>query len=316
MTDFRNPLLLVTDTCEAEPALRRAMELVRASGGKLTLLDVAEPMPDYLRSHLAEARYARLVQAEEQRRNARLEILAKEAAAGGVPVTTKMLTGVIFRTAILELLAGAHDLLIKAVDTREPALRAPQGALDRHLLRKCPRPVWLENPEGPRRLSRILVAVNPDPAAPEDQAQAVELLRTAATIARLNGAELHVLHAWKLPGEWTVSPHAAADPELAPLLGPVINARARYVEDALAAAGIAPGQVRIHLVHQRATRAILDALQATQPDLLVMGTVGRTGVPGFFIGNTAERVLGEATCSILARKPAGFVSPVIPPSNA
>lgn len=313
MTNFRNPLLLVTDTCEAQPALRRAVDLVRASGGKLTLLDVAEPMPDYLRSYLDEARYTGLVQAEEVRRRDRLEQLAQEAAAGGVPVTTKMATGIIFRAAILELLAGNHDLLIKTADRPEPALRASQGAIDRHLVRKCPRPVWIENPEGPRRFSRILVAVNPDPAAPEDQAQAVELLRTAAAVARLHGAELHVLHAWKLPGEWTVSALSAADPELAPVFGSTINTRSKHLEDALEAAGVAGSQVRIHLVHQRATRAILDALQATQPDLLVMGTVGRTGIPGFFIGNTAERVLGEATCSILARKPAGFVSPVIPP---
>jgi len=310
MTPFRNPLLLVTDTCEPQPALRRAMDLVRTSGGTLTLLDVAEPMPDYLRSHLNEKRYARLVEAEEQRRNDRLEQLAKEAAAGGITVTTTKATGIVFRAAILALLSGNHDLLIKTADRPEPTLRESQGALDRHLLRKCPRPVWIENPDGPQRLSRILVAVNPDPAAPEDRALAVELLRTAAAVAGQHGADLHVLHAWKLPGEWTVSPGAAADPELAPLYGAAINARAQYVEEALAAAGIAPGQVHIHLVHQRASRAILEALQATQPDLLVMGTLGRTGIPGFFIGNTAERVLGEATCTVLARKPAGFVSPV------
>lgn len=315
MSNFQNPLLLVTETCEPQPGLQRAMDLVRASGGNLTLLDVAEPMPDYLRSHIDEARYTRLVQAEAQRRSERLEQLAKDAAAGGIAVRTKMATGIIFRAAILELVAGNHDLLIKTTDRPEPTLRAPQGTLDRHLLRKCPQLVWLENPDGPRRISRILVAVNPDPAAPEDQALAVELVRTAAAIAGQHGAELHVLHAWKLAGEWTVSPRSATDPELAPLLGPVINARTRYVEDTLAAAGVAPGRVRIHLVHQRASRAILDAQQATKADLLVMGTLGRTGIPGFFIGNTAERVLGEVTCSVLARKPAGFVSPVTGPQT-
>jgi nucleotide-binding universal stress UspA family protein len=38
--------------------------------------------------------------------------------------------------------------------------------------------------------------------------------------------------------------------------------------------------------------------------------VGRTGIPGFLIGNTAEQVLSEVTCSVLALKPRGFVSPV------
>jgi nucleotide-binding universal stress UspA family protein len=41
-----------------------------------------------------------------------------------------------------------------------------------------------------------------------------------------------------------------------------------------------------------------------------MGTVCRAGVPGLFIGNTAEKVLRHVSCSVLTVKPEGFVSPV------
>ena len=41
-----------------------------------------------------------------------------------------------------------------------------------------------------------------------------------------------------------------------------------------------------------------------------MGTVCRTGVAGFFIGNTAEKVLSEVNCSVLTIKPEGFATPV------
>ena len=41
-----------------------------------------------------------------------------------------------------------------------------------------------------------------------------------------------------------------------------------------------------------------------------MGTVGRTGVAGLVVGNTAETILEQLQCSILALKPPGFVSPV------
>jgi len=47
-----------------------------------------------------------------------------------------------------------------------------------------------------------------------------------------------------------------------------------------------------------------------QIDLLVMGTVCRTGIRGFFIGNTAEGVLRRVDCSLLTVKPKGFVSPI------
>ncbi|MDJ0891306.1 MAG: universal stress protein, partial [Gammaproteobacteria bacterium] len=39
-------------------------------------------------------------------------------------------------------------------------------------------------------------------------------------------------------------------------------------------------------------------------------TVGRTGIPGFFIGNTAENLLSQVECSVLTVKPSGFVTPV------
>ena len=49
-----------------------------------------------------------------------------------------------------------------------------------------------------------------------------------------------------------------------------------------------------------------------QVDLIVMGTVCLTGLPGLFIGNTAENVLQQVDCSVLTVKPGGFVSPVKP----
>jgi len=310
MKEFRRLLVLVTDTCDSRPAIRRAVNLARMGNVHLTLLDVAEPMAHYLRIYLSEAESARLEAAEERRRTDRLGMLVAEAAREGMAAATRKVTGTLFRAAIQEVLAGGYDLLIKTVDTSEPAQLAVHGALDRHLLRKCPCPVWIEDEKGPEQLRRILVAVNPDPAAPEDHALAVVLLRSAAALAEQHGADLHVIHAWKVPGEWTVQPGAEADPELAPLLGQVMNRHAHQLEEALRAADVPVGQVRLHLVHQRASRAIIAAVQTVAPDLLVLGTLGRTGVPGFFIGNTAERVLSEVHCSVLARKPVGFVSPV------
>ena len=45
-------------------------------------------------------------------------------------------------------------------------------------------------------------------------------------------------------------------------------------------------------------------------DVLIMGTIARTGLAGLLIGNTAEQVLEKADCSILTIKPEGFVTPV------
>src|SRR5262249_36239469 len=57
-------------------------------------------------------------------------------------------------------------------------------------------------------------------------------------------------------------------------------------------------------------QVIVRAAERLDSGLIVMGSVGRTGIPGFFIGNTGEKVLRHCDRSILAVKPDGFVSPV------
>ncbi len=59
-----------------------------------------------------------------------------------------------------------------------------------------------------------------------------------------------------------------------------------------------------------AAKAIVKLTKNKAIDLLVMGTVCRTGLAGFLIGNTAEKVLSEVNCSVLTVKPEGFVTPV------
>ncbi|MDF5010076.1 universal stress protein, partial [Vibrio parahaemolyticus] len=41
-----------------------------------------------------------------------------------------------------------------------------------------------------------------------------------------------------------------------------------------------------------------------------MGTLARTGISGYVIGNTAENILQSINCSLVALKPDGFVSPI------
>jgi nucleotide-binding universal stress UspA family protein len=45
-------------------------------------------------------------------------------------------------------------------------------------------------------------------------------------------------------------------------------------------------------------------------ELIIMGTVSRTGIAGLLIGNTAEKVLRQVDCSVLTVKPDGFITPV------
>jgi len=63
-------------------------------------------------------------------------------------------------------------------------------------------------------------------------------------------------------------------------------------------------------VRGNTSEIIIKQVGMREIDVLVTGTVCRTGLAGFFIGNTAERVLSNAGCSVLTLRPDGFVSPV------
>ena len=66
----------------------------------------------------------------------------------------------------------------------------------------------------------------------------------------------------------------------------------------------------LHLKQGAPEEVVLDVCEKVNADLLIVGTVGITDVPGVLIGNTAETILSNAPCSMLTLKPRGFQSPV------
>lgn len=68
--------------------------------------------------------------------------------------------------------------------------------------------------------------------------------------------------------------------------------------------------VTVQIAEGPADACILSAIEELNIDLLIMATSGRGGIPGMLFGNTAERLLPELPCSILALKPDDFECPV------
>src|SRR5690606_35900740 len=72
------------------------------------------------------------------------------------------------------------------------------------------------------------------------------------------------------------------------------------------------GNIQVHHVKGRPDQIIPRYIEEMNIDILVMGTVARTGIQGFIIGNTAENIMQNIGGSLVALKPQGFVSPVKP----
>ena len=67
---------------------------------------------------------------------------------------------------------------------------------------------------------------------------------------------------------------------------------------------------QVYMLNGEAGRLIPALAAAREVELIVMGTVSRSGVAGLLIGNTAEKVLNQVDCSVLTVKPDDFITPV------
>ena len=90
---------------------------------------------------------------------------------------------------------------------------------------------------------------------------------------------------------------------------------ARRIEDQALSALIEPfkdrlTEVAVELIQGEPEDVIAQLVESHGIDVVVMGTVARTGLAGLVMGNTAERVLQRLRGSVLAVKPPGFESPI------
>jgi len=134
---------------------------------------------------------------------------------------------------------------------------------------------------------KILVAV-------DTSDEADQLLETAANLAKLNDAQLSVLHVTThvsaAYGQWVTYIPPINDNEVkAQILA--------NLTDRVEKAGLDPACIRIEF--DRPVDAIIRCAEQDSVDLIVIGSHGRHGVQ-LLLGATANGVLHHATCDVLA----------------
>jgi nucleotide-binding universal stress UspA family protein len=186
------------------------------------------------------------------------------------------------------------------------------GSTDLHLLRKCPCPVWLIKPTKKKKYARILAAVDPDPSEPTNTELNGLILELATSLAMQENSELHIVHAWNMIFEARLRSGRAHLPmtELERLTADTHKAHKRWLQALLTQYDLSGISCKVHLTKGDAGLVIPSLAQKKRVQLIIMGTVARTGIPGFFIGNTAEKILSAVDCSVLAVKPRAFQTPV------
>jgi len=319
MKRFKNILLVADGEYWQDTALQRAVSLAEHNQADLTIICALDfPRDPPL---LGDSAYGRLKNAIIDDRQDQLEKITASGTTG-VDIRGKVIDGRVFPEIIKEVLRNAYDLVMKCAEEASSLQDRIFGSTDMHLLRKCPCPVWIMKSNEKATYQRILAAVDLEHEKRNEKISSLnrQILEISSSLALSEFSELHIVHAWTAWGEslldtprfsfaengemadWVEQQRVADKAKMNNLMKRLTETLSQDTMDYI--------KPQVHIIKGEAHKIIPSLAWTKQADLVVMGTVARTGIPGLIMGNTAESILNNIGCSVLAVKPPGFVSPV------
>jgi universal stress protein E len=288
----------------AHTVIRKALWLAEKTSARLTFLSALHLTEENL-PHLDPADLRLLTNTAQHNAGKILGDIVSEAQKRGIAAEGQVALGGAWLELVRQALRAKHDLVLIGTRDRKGLGRMLFGSTAVKVVRRSPCPVWVAKPGAEPAHLNILVAS-------DFSAVADTCVRLALQLARLTAATIHLLHIVDFPLDhiWSTGlPDAKEEAYRRDVRKKADEALKAQIERA----GGLSAAVQTHLVDDPGglpDEGILHFIQTHGIDLLVMGTQGRSGIAGIMIGNTAERILPELGCSLLAVKPAGFVCPV------
>ncbi|MBY6223474.1 universal stress protein [Ferrimonas balearica] len=227
-------------------------------------------------------------------------------------ITTAVASGKPFIEIVKYAAKAQCDLI--GIDARRGHKEAScqYGSTTRHLMRKSAIPIWSLQPQPEHQVRRVAASVDVASGEPETHRLNERILQRAAAMAQRMDAELLLCHAWRLDAEGYLRTWARwSDTEIAKAAQSERQHRLERLEALVASSGVPADKVRIELLEGGTETVIPELVEREGIDQVVMGTLCRSGIAGFVIGNTAERLLDALHCSVVTLKPDGFRSPVL-----
>lgn len=302
-----NHILVVLDSDHPEQiALERALWLARSLDADLTLMtNTYEP-------HCEEGSALSAIDSDTQLRIK--QALLKKAdnwinsfvsETSGVNTSTEVHWQKHLHDAVIESMRNKDfDLVIKGTQ--------PHSLVDRifthtdwNMLRHCPAPVLLVKNAQPWQHNRILAAV--DATAPDQSHDLINdnILSFAEHLADHFDTDLHLGNAYPLVSvAFAMVPEVTAPDDIQSYVTEQHESGCqqwaqKYNID----------NDHIHIAEGDTDDVVSDIAARIEADLVVVGTVGREGLAGVLIGNTAEALVDKVNCDVLVIKPQDGVKP-------
>jgi nucleotide-binding universal stress UspA family protein len=301
-------ILVQVDARRDEQALlARATELARVQQAALTIVDVVPEFSWPVR--LAASDLDELRQAVVAQKQGAVDKLAAPIRDGGVSVTAKVLCGKSSDQIIGEVVRSGHDLVMKDAKGQYSQHPGTFGTTAMRLIRYCPCPVWAyrSRRSGSSGPDRIAVAV--DVTAADEKHQ--ELNRDIVAWAMQVSGEVtpDIAHVWSVYGESLIQDYMKRD-EFEALVKDAEQEARREMEQLLQPFSVSATDSHVHLLRGEPAQELIQFVNEGNYDVLVLGTVARSGISGLLLGNTAETLINRVECSVIAIKPAGFKTPI------
>jgi len=222
------------------------------------------------------------------------EKLRKIASLFPVPakVSCVVEAGVPSAEIVKQVLKEQHDLLLISTKKQKTVKNHFLGGTSTELMRQCPCPIWAVKP-GAGEEVKMMIGMHFDEKV-EDHNDTLnhELLKVAGAVADSSTSEMHLVTVVKdINSELSKQRTTELERLRNDISDPTYEVTPVILE----------GNPTVKLPEYAAQKSI---------DLLIMGMLSRSGIKGFFIGNTAEKIIDDMDCSVLVVKPKEFVSQI------
>jgi nucleotide-binding universal stress UspA family protein len=311
MNRFKKILYITDYTEEEEYALSQAVELTKANQASLTIASLLPNFPEFIpKEHI------RQLQDDIESIEAHRQMFVhgkslKSLAESDLELHHRTFQGVAFMEIIQAVMEDGYDLVV--IPARSMHKNGYGfSSMSMHILRKCPCAVWAVRSTHPDGFKSIIAAVDPITVSEEQEELNRTLIRLAVSQGVRSDAAVHVVTAWTLEGEeWLRGPLMdMSEEEWSAVAKRAENAYQEGLTSLVNEREEPEVPVEQHLVRGHPSEVVCDYEEKLNCDLIVMGTLTRTGLEGFFMGHTAEEIIQKTRASVLALKPGSFKSPL------
>ncbi|MEE4659542.1 MAG: universal stress protein [Halieaceae bacterium] len=287
-------LLIVADReGERQVALSRGLELATKMGWGVQLVGfVYENLDEAVKASGADRQQLKKQLVGKRRAELELEL---EKHPSDVPVALT----VVWEQTIHQWLDNQCERKNYAavIKTGHRSETFTYTSTDWHLLRECPAPVLIAAEKKWRATKPIVAAIDLSDDSRGNKALNARIIETAKEYAEKLDCKLYLVSALHIPRVLTeldlVDEHSHTK-KLKSELTPKIAKLAREYDIPQSSFKLKQGPV---------DKVITSESARLKAQLVVMGTIGRQGVKGRLLGNTAEKVLNMLRTDVLALKP-------------